>query len=77
MVEHDSNDWLAGLGKMKNEIQHGSTRPRAVLCLSGGMDSTVCATLAARAPVAHALPACTNLRLPTRAAPVSVVLQAA
>ena len=34
---------------MKNEIQSdSSTRPRAVLCLSGGMDSTVCAALAAR-----------------------------
>ncbi len=34
---------------MKNENQSDSSpRPRAVLCLSGGMDSTVCAALAAR-----------------------------
>ena len=29
-------------------LSDNSTRPRAVLCLSGGMDSTVCAALAAR-----------------------------
>jgi len=30
-------------------LQSAGARPRAVVCLSGGMDSTVCATLAARA----------------------------
>jgi 7-cyano-7-deazaguanine synthase len=29
-------------------VQETASRPRAVLCLSGGMDSTVCAALAAR-----------------------------
>ncbi len=41
---------------MKNAIQSGSSpRPRAVLCLSGGMDSTVCAALASREYDVYAL----------------------
>lgn len=41
---------------MTNDIQNrNSERPRAVLCLSGGMDSTVCAVLAAREHDVYAL----------------------
>ena len=41
---------------MSEETQHDIlTRPRAVLCLSGGMDSTVCAALAARDYEVYAL----------------------
>lgn len=32
----------------KAELEQGSGRPKAVVCLSGGMDSCVCAALAAR-----------------------------
>lgn len=41
---------------MTNDIQNRNPeRPRAVLCLSGGMDSTVCAVLAAREHDVYAL----------------------
>jgi 7-cyano-7-deazaguanine synthase len=41
---------------MTNDTQTTSSeRPRAVLCLSGGMDSTVCAALAAREHDVYAL----------------------
>jgi 7-cyano-7-deazaguanine synthase len=41
---------------MTNDTQTKNTdRPRAVLCLSGGMDSTVCAALAAREHDVYAL----------------------
>jgi len=33
---------------MTDSSKDSTSRPRAVLCLSGGMDSTVCAALAAR-----------------------------
>ena len=36
-------------------VQETASRPRAVLCLSGGMDSTVCAALAARDHDVYAL----------------------
>lgn len=40
---------------MKDTQTTNSERPRAVLCLSGGMDSTVCAALAARDHDVYAL----------------------